>query len=257
MKKLLTLMIAGTALAAAAPAAAQYQNQGYGNQGYGTQGYANAGGTVGIANRIAQLDARLQAGIQAGVIDRTEARSLRMQIRQLQRLERQYSYNGLTQAERADLQQRLRAFRQDLRLADGGRYDRDNRYGSWNDPYDNDGYGTRVDRNNDGWDDRDYDRDGRIDDGSYGQGGPYEQPYDHACDNRGGIAGVIENVLGRDNCTTLRVGQRATGSLYAVPSQYRYQYRDGNGVYYRSDGRAIYQIDARTNTVIRIYAMDR
>jgi nuclear transport factor 2 (NTF2) superfamily protein len=42
-----------------------------------------------------------------------------------------------------------------------------------------------------------------------------------------------------------------------VPSQYRYQYRDGNGVYYRSDGRAIYQIDARTDTVLRVYSMDR
>jgi hypothetical protein len=72
------------------------------------------------------------------------------------------------------------------------------------------------------------------------------------------IGGVIDSVLGRsDNCYSLRVGSRATGNLYSVPSQYRYQYRDGNGVYYRSDGRAIYQIDARTNTVLRVYDLNR
>lgn len=225
MNKLLFSMAALGAIAVAAPAAAQY--------GYGSN--VNAGGGMGISNRIAQMDARLQAGINAGVIDRVEARNLRMQIRQLQRLENQYSYNGLTQAERQDLQMRLRTLRQDLRMADNGRFDRDNRYGSWNDPYWNDG-------------------------GYTGQGGPYEQPYDTNCDtyNRGGIGGVIDSVLGRDNnCYGLRVGSRATGNLYSVPSQYRYQYRDGNGVYYRSDGRAIYQIDARTNTVLRIYDMNR
>ena len=246
MNKLLLSMAAVGALAAAAPAAAQY--------GYGSN--VNAGGAVGISHRIAQLDARLQAGIQTGEINRAEARSLRMQMRRLQRLERQYSYNGFTQAARQDLQQRLRAFRQDLRLADNGRFDRDSRYGNWDDRYDNDGYAGRMDRNNDGWDDRDYDRDGRIDDGYTGRGGPYEPAYDTVCETRGGISGVIDSVLGRENCYSLRVGARASGNLYAVPSQYRYRYRDGNGVYYRSDGRAIYQIDARTNTVLRIYDVD-
>jgi hypothetical protein len=227
MKKILFSMAALGAIAVAAPAAAQY---GYGNNGYNN---VNAGGSVGISNRIAQLNARLQAGINTGVIDRVEARNLRMQMRQLQRLDRQYSYNGLTQAERQDLQMRLRTLRSDIRMADNGRFDRDTRYGAWNDPFYNEGY--------------------------TGQGGPYEQSYDYACDNnRGVIGGVIDSVLGRnDNCYSLRVGSRAGGNLYSVPSQYRYQYRDGNGVYYRSDGRAIYQIDARTNTVLRIYSMDR
>jgi len=229
MNKVLLSMAAVGALAAAAPAAAQYGSNRYGYNN------VNAGDTVGISNRIAQLNARLNAGIQSGAIDRTEGRSLRMELRQLQRLERQYSYNGFTQAERQDLQSRLRDFREDLRMADNGRYDRDNRYGNWNDPYYNEGAYT-------------------------GRGGPYEEPYDTYCDtgNRGVIGGVIDSVLGRsnDNCG-LRVGARATGNLYSVPSQYRYQYRDGNGVYYRSDGRSIYQIDARTNTVIRAYPMDR
>ena len=215
-------MAAVGAIAVAAPAASQ------------TWSNANAGGGMGISNRIAQLEARLNAGIQSGDIDRAEGRSLRMELRQLQRLERQYSYNGLTQAERQDLQNRLREFRQDLRTADNGRYDRDNRYGSYNDPY---------------WND----------DGYTGRGGPYEPAYDNYCDtgSRGVIGGVIDSVLGRNDNCGLRVGARATGNLYSVPSQYRYQYRDGNGVYYRSDGRAIYQIDARSNTVMRVYPMDR
>lgn len=221
MKKLLLSMAAVGALAAAAPAVAQ---SGYYNND------VRAGGGVGISNQIAQLEARLQAGINARLIDRVEARELRMDLRELRRLENQYSYNGLTQAERQDLRMRLRNLRQELRTADNGRFDRDNRYGSWDDRDWNDGYGAR--------------------------GGPYEPAYDTVCETRGGIGGVVDSVLGRDNCYNLRVGSRATGNLYSVPSQYRYRYRDGNGVYYRSDGRNIYQIDARTNTVLRIYDVD-
>jgi hypothetical protein len=222
MNKILLSMAAMGAIAVAAPAAAQSWSN------------SNSGGTMGISNRIAQLDARISAGISSGEINRGEARSLRMQLRDLRQLERQYSYNGLTQTERDDLRTRLRDLREDIRIADNGRYDRDSRYGSWNDPYySNDAY--------------------------TGRGGPYEQPYDTYCDtsNRGGIGGLIDGVLGRnDNCYNLRVGSRATGNLYSVPSQYRYRFRDGNGVYYRSDGRNIYQIDSRTQTVLRVYDMD-
>src|SRR5687768_1529901 len=125
MKQLLLAMTALGALATAAPAAAQYG-----------QTNVNAGGAVGISNRITQLDARLQAGIRAGAIDRAEAISLRRELRQLRRLEYQYSRNGLTAQERADLQARIRDFRQDLRVAGGAsvRYDR---YGN---PIDDDDY---------------------------------------------------------------------------------------------------------------------
>jgi hypothetical protein len=300
MKLLLTAMTAACAIAAAAPAAAQYAN-------------ANARGAVGISNRIANLESRLQAGIQAGLIDRTEAFSLRQELRALRRLERQYSRNGLSQQERMDLQARIRDLRADLRLADGrtGRADRwtnwddddDDRYsaridrnndgwddrdhdrdGRWDDDvgdgrysaridrnndgwddrdYDRDGrwdddvgdgrYSARIDRNNDGWDDRDYDRDGRWDDDvGAGQGGPYEEIQ---CSSRGGLGGVIDTVLGRDSC--LRVGQRVSGNLGAVPYEHRGRFRDGNGVYFRSDGRVVYEVDARTNTVLRVYALER
>jgi hypothetical protein len=233
MNKLLLSMAAVGAIAVAAPAAAQ------GNWNNDNNWNANAGGGMGISNQIARLDARISAGIASGEISRAEARNLRMDLRQLRQLERQYSYNGLTQSEREDLRSRLRELREDVRIADNGRYDRDSRY-SWDDRYDNNGS---------------YDNNGAY----TGRGGPYEQPYDTYCETntRGGIGGLIDGVLGRNgnNCG-LRVGARATGNLYSVPSQYRYRYRDGNGVYYRSDGRNIYQIDARTQTVLRIYAMD-
>lgn len=212
MNKTLLTMAAVGALAAAAPAIGQSVN-------------SNAG--VGFSNRIANLETRIDAGVRAGTLDRTEATALRRELRALRRLERQYSRNGLTVQERQDLQMRLRDLRQDVRMASGnaggGRYDQD---GNW------------------------------IDDDNYGQGGPYEEV---DCEPRGGIGGILSSVLGRDDdCgATLRVGQRVTGGLSAVPYQYRYQYRDGNGVYYRSDGRAIYQIDARTHTVLRIYDVDR
>ena len=106
----------------------------------------------------------------------------------------------------------------------------------------------RVDRDRDGYDDRDYDRDGRWDDDH--QDRRYEEPA-----QRGGIGGVIDSVLGRGG--GLRVGQRVSGDLYGLPYEYRNHYRDGNGVYYRTDGRQIYQIDARSETVIRVYPMSR
>jgi len=118
MKRTFLLLTAVSALCAAAPAAAQYRNQ------YGLDTSFDA--------RIGQLQSRLDAGIRAGTIDRREAWRLRREIAALDRLERQYGYNGFSRAERMDLQRRLRDARQDLRLADNGSWDRYDRY-SWDD----------------------------------------------------------------------------------------------------------------------------
>jgi hypothetical protein len=224
-------------LALAAPASAQYyptnQNQ-YANQNqYGNQ--TNAKLTV----RINQLQIRLQEGVQAGTITRGEATPIRQQIRDLTRLDRQYSANGYTGQERAALQQRIRQVRQQLRVADNGA---NGRYNQWDVE---DGYTQGYQQPNQQ---------------GYNQG--YQQPYQQGYQQpqqgyqqpqqQGGIAGVIGQLLGVGG---LQVGQRVSGNLYGVPTQYQNQYRDGNGVYYRSDGRRIYQIDARNDTVIRIFAM--
>ena len=116
----------------------------------------------------------------------------------------------------------------------------------------------RIDSNRDGYDDRDVDRDGRWDDdvsaGRYqGTGGPEEIEgwvIDDGTQTRGGIQGLFDTVLGAGG---LRAGMRAPTNLYAVPYEYRSQFRDNASVYYRSDGTRVYEIDARTQTVVRVF----
>lgn len=214
MNKLLIATAATAALAAAAPLAAQ--------TGFDSRGSA------GIDNRIARLEARVDAGIRSGEIDRREARQLRRQLRQLSRLNYRYRADGLSREERADLQARIRTLRADIRLADRGAYDRYERSAEWDD-----------------------------DDVYSGRGGPYEGDgwvVDADGGARGGIPGLFESLLGGGS--GLRVGQRAGGNLYAVPSEYRDQFRDNGNAYFRSDGRRIYEIDARTHTVVRVYTRD-
>jgi len=240
MKKIFIALAATTAFAGAAPAAAQY-----------------GGGNMQL--RSGQLQMQLQAGVRSGAITRDEAMPLRAQLRQLTRLETLYARDGISGRERADLQHRINALRHGIRTAvrDGdGRYGRDeDRYGR--DSYDRDDDGwddrdgrrdvdARYDSNRDGWDDRDHDRDGRWEnDRGYGR---------EEVEDRGVVGQIIDRVTGTGG---LRVGQRASADLGALPHAYRNQYRDGDGAYYRSDGRRIYLIDARTRTVLRIYAMNR
>jgi hypothetical protein len=55
----------------------------------------------------------------------------------------------------------------------------------------------------------------------------------------------------------LQVGQRESGELFAVPLEYRNQYHDGDGSYYRFDGQRIYRFSFRDRTVTKIYRLDR
>lgn len=156
-----------------------------------------------------------------------------------------------------------------------GREDRDGRWedgrwqeGRWEDRRD-DRRGGWMDRNRDGYDDRDLNRDRRIDsrerriaeergydDRDYDRG--YEdRDYDRRYEDRnrrGGLGGIIDGLLGGRE---LRVGQRASADLRVLPYELRNHYRDGDGRYYRTDGRRIYEIDARTQTVVRIFPMNR
>jgi hypothetical protein len=259
MKKIIIALAATTAFAGAAPAAAQY--------GMGGNGPVRAD----------QLQLQLQAGVRSGAITRAEAMPLREQLRQLTRLETLYARDGISGRERADLQHRINALRQGIRMAartGDDRYDRaDNRYDRDDDRYSRgDGYGRdgTYDRNNDGWDDRDANRDGRWDvDSRYDANRDGWDDRDHDRDgrwdndagygreqvrDRGVVGQLIDRVTGTGG---LRVGQQASANLGSVPYAYRDEFRDGGGTYYRSDGRQIYQIDARTQTVVRVYAMNR
>jgi hypothetical protein len=201
-------------------------------------------GRGNMSARIEQLRDRIEAGVRSGAISRREALSLRASLRSLTELERRYSRNGLTNEERQDLQSRLRSLRQDVRQADNGargRYDEWDRQGG----RDDDRYDDRADRRDDG---RGYDRDDSRYDNADGGYPEREQ--------RGGLGGVIDGVLGQ-NPETLQIGQRAPADLYGVPYEYRDRYRDTDQSYYRSDGRQIYQIDARTRAVVRIHTMNR
>ena len=257
MKKIMILLAATTALTISVPAAAQY-----------------AGGNV--QSRVDQLRMELQTNVQRGDISRSEAVPLREQLRQLVQLERRYASNGINGRERADLQHRINTLRQGIRIASRdhqGRNDRDDRYDRDDDRYDrnvdrnydrnNDGWDdrdgnrdgrwdvdSRNDGNRDGWDDRDQDRDGRWDDDD----DRYDRDEVSGNGNRGLIGTLIDSVTGGGG---LRVGQQASANLGPVPYAYQSQFRDGNGAYYRSDGRQIYQIDARTHVIARIFAMNR
>lgn len=245
MKKLLLAMTALSAIAVAAPASAQYQNQ---NQNrYSDRGDINGNFAARMDARIGDMQARIEAGVRNGSISRREASSLRQQLRDLTRLERQYRINGFTGAERSALQQRLNSLRQNVRIADGGqgrfnddRWDEEDRYGGRDrDDWRDNGRGDRIDRDRDGYDDRDRDRDGRWDD-------------DYQAQN--GKAGVIDAFRGAG---ALRIGQRAPDNLYGVPNEYRREFRDGGNSYYRTDGRYIYEIDLRTRAVVRAHPMNR
>lgn len=232
MKTFLATMAAVSALAIAAPAAAQ---PGYGQQG--PQGQYRGGGNAdaNLSARINQLNVRLQAGVQSGSINRREAMTLRQQLTQLTQLERRYARGGFTGQERSELQRRVNDVRMAIRNAD-----RNNR-ARWNDYDREDGYGR-----NGQWSDRDdgrYGNDGRYPDGAY------EQPQ-----TRTGLGGIVDSLLGGGG---LRVGQRVSGDLQVLNGRDRDRYRDGNGAFYRTDGRQIYQIDARTNTIVRVYPMNR
>ncbi|MEO6338617.1 MAG: hypothetical protein ABIO39_01150 [Caulobacteraceae bacterium] len=78
----------------------------FGPQGWG-QG-AN-GQWVPVARRQAWLERRIARGEQDGSVTRAEAASLRGELRQLERLEARYERAGLTNRERADLDQRFDA----------------------------------------------------------------------------------------------------------------------------------------------------
>lgn len=241
----------------ATSAAAQYSpnsNSGYANP-YAHQNnpYAhqhNAYGNHHLSVRIGQLQARLDEGVRTRSITRREASPIRSAIRHIASLERQYGYNGMSGQERSALQRRIRVVQQQLRRADDGAH---GRYAHW-DREDGHGWGTRnggrADANRDGWDDRDRNRNGRWDDDvNYGYHHQQQQP---PMAQPTGIAGLISSLLGGN---ALQVGQRVPSGLYGVPYQHQAHYRDGNGVYYRSDGRQIYQIDARTHTVTRVFAI--
>ena len=193
------------------------------------------GGNVPI--RSDQLQMQLQAGVRSGAISRAEAMPLREQLMQLTRLERLYARDGISGRERADLQHRINTLRQGIRMAERSG---DGRYGRDDDRFDSATTVTaaardgRYDRNNDGWDDRDGNRDGRwdvdarndsnrdgYDDRDHDRDGRWDNDEGYGREqvaDRGVVGQIIDRVTGTGG---LRVGQRASADLGAVPYAYR------------------------------------
>lgn len=219
-KFFIPLAAAIPALAIAMPATAQ---PGYGQQGSDRRGNDDRRSDVdmNMSARVNQLQMRFDAGLRSGSITRREAPALRQQLRQLTQLERRYSANGISGQERGELQRRMRDVRTAIRRADG------NDQARW------DGYDREDGCGRDGlW----------VAVRSDVSGGP-----------RSPHSGMIDDVLGN---VGFRVGQQASG-LRALSRSQRGQFRDGNGAIYRTDGRNIYQVDARTQMVIRVHPMNR
>jgi hypothetical protein len=90
------------------------------NQDRGDRGWQN------INQRQRALDARIDAGLRDRSLSRTEAYRLRAEFQQIARIEQDYRRNGLSQAERRDLDRRFD--RLSYRV-EAERRDRDNHYG--------------------------------------------------------------------------------------------------------------------------------
>ncbi|MGZ8346884.1 MAG: hypothetical protein ACXWUP_07220 [Allosphingosinicella sp.] len=242
-----TIFLTMTALAAlsAAPAAAQPNGQ---------------------RSTAAELQVRIDAGVQSGAISRRELSPLRNDLRQLVSLERQYGANGISGREFATLKQNGMALRRQIDVAErngNGRYDRDDR------DHRDDRYGQsgRDDRDRQaGWDDR-YDRGDRN--GQYARDDRYDRYDRDDRDDRyaqagrpdrngrfgegyGLMAGFDMPNRGDRFAGDARVGQRLSSRMTALPVQYRDEFRDSSQVYYRYDDKRVYRIDRSTNTIMSL-----
>jgi hypothetical protein len=123
-RKALLSLLAASAVAIATPTLAQS----YGGHHGGGHGQAYNGGWngAGLNGDQARLSQRIDRAAYTGRISRREARDLRWQLSEYQRVEWQYRRDGLSRWERRDLEDRLyrigRALREDRR--DGGWRDR-------------------------------------------------------------------------------------------------------------------------------------
>jgi opacity protein-like surface antigen len=128
MKKLAALaVVAATALTATATAASA-QPYGYGRHAWEPVDY-----------RLAHIERRIERGVMRGTITRAEARRLHIELDRLARLEARYRFNGLSYAERADLDRRFDRLAAMVRFENRDR-DRDYGYG-YGYGYDRYGYG--------------------------------------------------------------------------------------------------------------------
>ena len=183
-----------------------------------------------------ELQTQIDAGVRSGTISQRELPQLRESLRQLTMLERQLSVGGLTGREHATLQQRGNALRQEISFASQsrrgmGRFDDHDRAG-WEARYDSEHRSAWEDRymseRRAAWDS------GR--DGGFGASSRFE-----SSDRGDRFAGDV------------RIGQRATRRMVALPDQYRGEFRDSDQVYYRYDSDRVFEIDRNSGLILRLF----
>lgn len=132
MKTLKTLTLIGAAavlaLSATAASAQMYEGRhvdgAYNSRAYDGRGHDGRYGAdrrdgqrygVSISQRLAQLDRRIDRGVERGDLDRREAWAARGQFRQIAQRQQNYRSNGYTRWELADLDQRLDSLEAQIR----------------------------------------------------------------------------------------------------------------------------------------------
>lgn len=268
MKTIFMTMAALSALSVAAPASAQPRHD------HRTQS--------------GELRMQIDAGVRTGAISRRELQPLQNSLRQLIGLERQFGINGISGREHATLRQRGALLRQQIAMAERSGHGRDGR-ADWNDRNDGKpGFASngRFDRPNRG--DRfagdvrvgqrasarmlalperyrDEFRDG--DDVYY----RYDDRRIYQIDRRSHLIMALLDMEWNDDDRRdpfsmerrfdgpnrgdrfngdVRVGQRSSLRMRALPEQYRAEFRDSDAYYYRYDDSRIYQIDRRTDLIL-------
>ena len=78
-----------------------------------------------------QLQAQIDTGVRQGTISRNESFGLREDLSRLVRLERQYSPNGISGREHADLMQRSTSLAKDIRVASNDHNGRADQSAAW------------------------------------------------------------------------------------------------------------------------------
>lgn len=153
MKKYLLAAAAVAALSTAAPASAQMG----GILQQGIQGLFGGSGS-GIGSRLDVLDREIRLSFQRRELSQTEAGRLQNDLLQLRQLHQSYKSDGLSRAERYELQQRLERLERRIQTArydrDGGydddRYDGNDRYDYGDRSYGRNGCPPGLDKKNNG-----------------------------------------------------------------------------------------------------------
>lgn len=245
MKTMFITMAALSALSVAAPASAQR---------WGTH-----------TDESSVLRAQIDSGIASGAISERETMPLHHGLRQLISLERQFAAGGVSRREQATLRQlgaslshQIDAARRSPHFARNDSRDQrasevryqGERRSAWEASYDRE---HRAEWENRYLRDRNAAWEGRFAGQRTGNYGGYGANEGFGRDRRvGGDPGFSRPNRGDRFAGDVRVGQRPSFRMIALPDQYREQFPDDAEVYYRYDDRRVYQIDRLTDTVLAL-----